>query len=384
MPGLYLHVPFCAKICDYCDFRVLPTIPKLYEEYAQLVCMEIEIFEKRHPGCLNKVDTVYFGGGTPSILPPDILRRIVRFLSDMGIAFSKLKEFSMEFNPESCTDESVANALECGVRRFSLGIQSFHPELLLKIGRAHSVEQGLRSLKLLTSVQGVQVNADLMFDLPSQTVADFTEDLDRLTDFPLQHVSFYGLNIAERTRLAHRIARGEITVDDSVYEDMYCRGVELVGSKGFSRYEVSNFCKPHCESVHNKNYWDRGEYMGFGPGAHSYWDKTRFYAPEVYPRWKDFVKAGCPEKVFTVDTLSDEDIWTEMVWLSLRQASGLDLEMLRRLNIKLPENCYKKWLDKGYLECDENHLRLLDRGWIFMDSIVTDIISGYIPTWNIR
>lgn len=384
MQGFYLHVPFCAKICDYCDFQVLPSFSKLFEEYAQLVCEEIEFFEKRHPGCLNKIDTVYFGGGTPSILPPEILQRIVSFISDKGLRFSQLKEFSMEFNPESCTEESVENALSCGVKRISLGLQSLHPELLSKIGRSHSVEEGLRALKLLTSTQGIQVNADLMFDLPSQKVQDFLDDLDRLTDFPLHHVSFYGLNIAERTRLAHRISRGEITVDENLYEEMYCRGVELVTSKGFSRYEVSNFCKPHCESLHNMNYWNRGEYIGIGPGAHSYWNGKRFNAPEIYPRWREFVRNGCPEKGYTEDVLNGEDIWTEFVWLSLRQVSGIDLEKLSKMNVELPEKCYKKWLDKGFLVCDKNHLRLFGRGWIFMDSIVTDIISEYIPSWNIR
>jgi Coproporphyrinogen III oxidase and related Fe-S oxidoreductases len=250
---------------------------------------------------------------------------------------------------------------------------------LERIGRHHSVEDGIRALELLCMQPEVEVNGDLMFNLPGQSVEEFLEDLDYLASFPLDHVSFYGLTVADRTRLGHRIARDELYVDENLYGEMYLKGVDLLKERGFERYEVSNFCRADKWSVHNKNYWDRGEYIGFGPGAHSYFKGLRFHAPEIYPGWKKFVLNGMPKDLLCIDSLTPDDIWTERVWLSLRQNSGLNLEILRRDGIELKESSYSKWLKNGCLVKEGDTLRLVGNGWVVMDSIVTDVLNGYIP-----
>ena len=384
MFGIYIHVPFCAKICDYCDFRVMPASTRLFEEYTDLLEREIRAFAAAHPvshsassqNVLSQARTLYLGGGTPSILPGACLERIFAVLAECGVQVSKLDEVSMEFNPESCTEESVQTALACGVRRFSLGLQTFSQSLLDRIGRKHTVERGFEALRLLTSLPQAKVTGDLMFDLPGQTVDSFLNDVDRLSDFPLSHVSFYGLNVGERTRLGGRVSRGEETVDDSLYEPMYLGGVEIFEKKGFSRYEVSNFAKPGDESIHNMNYWNRGEYIGFGPGAHSFFNGRRFCAPEMYPRWRDYVKAGSPDSLLTYDELNDDDILTERVWLSLRQRSGLDLNALKSDGIVVSPEGYQPWVEKGFATIEKGVLALQGRGWIFMDSVVTDVLNA--------
>jgi oxygen-independent coproporphyrinogen-3 oxidase len=282
----------------------------------------------------------------------------------------------MEFNPESCTEESVRTALSCGVRRFSLGLQTFSQTLLDRIGRRHTVERGFEALRLLTSLPQAKVSADLMFDLPGQSVDSFLKDVDRLSDFPLGHLSFYGLNVGERTLLGGRVSRGEEKIDESLYEPMYLGGVEILEKKGFSRYEVSNFAKPGDESLHNMNYWNRGEFIGFGPGAHSYFDGRRFCAPEMYPRWRDYVNAGSPDASLTYDDLDENDILTERVWLSLRQRSGLDLNALAADGISVSPDGYEPWIKKGFATLDGRILKLVGRGWIFMDSVVTDVLNA--------
>ena len=252
MFGIYIHVPFCAKICDYCDFRVMPANARLFEEYVGLLEREIRAFAAAHPvfaaahpvlhsgspqNVLSQARTLYLGGGTPSILPSACLERIFAVLGECGVRVDALDEVSMEFNPESCTEESVRTALSCGVRRFSLGLQTFSQTLLDRIG-------GVEALRLLTSLPQAKVSADLMFDLPGQSVDSFLKDVDRLSDFPLGHLSFYGLNVGERTLLGGRVSRGEEKIDESLYEPMYLGGVEILEKKGFSRYEVSNFAKP--------------------------------------------------------------------------------------------------------------------------------------------
>ena len=376
MFGIYIHVPFCAKICDYCDFHVMPANARLFEEYAGLLEREIHVFDEVHRGALSQARTLYLGGGTPSILPEPCLERIFAVLEACGVRVRELDEVSMEFNPESCTEESMETALSHGVRRFSLGLQTFSQQLLNRIGRRHTVERGFEALRLLTSFSQVNVSADLMFDLPGQSVDSFLSDVDRLSDFPLGHLSFYGLNVGERTLLGGRVARGEEKVDDDLYEPMYLGGVEILEKKGFLRYEVSNFAKPGDESLHNMNYWNRGEYIGFGPGAHSFFDGRRFCAPEVYPRWRYYVNAGSPDALLTYDELDKDDVLTERVWLSLRQRSGLDLNKLAAEGAVISPDGYEPWVEKGFATVENGVLKLVGRGWIFMDSIVTDVLNA--------
>lgn len=378
---VYLHIPFCKKVCDYCDFRVMPAQARLFGEFTDIVCKQIVCFESAYPGLLKTAETLYLGGGTPSALPPAYLRRIFESLASVGIDTGRLREVSMEFNPESTNECTVESALSLGVNRVSLGLQTFDADLLKLVGRSHSVEAGLKALRLLTSVPDLQVNADLMFDLPGQTVEGFLADVDRLSDFLLNHVSFYGLNVSPRSRLGHRVSRGELSVNEDLYEPMYMGGVEILERKGFRRYEVSNFAKTGFESAHNRNYWDRGEYAGFGPGAHSYIDGVRFYAPEIYPRWKDYVLTGCPTSALTVDRLNRDDELMELIWLSLRQEKGLLFDDLRALGIDNPESralaCVDKWGCKDFVIKKDGKLRLKGRGWIFMDEIVTDLANVY-------
>lgn len=354
----------------------MPANARLFEEYAGLLEREIHVFDEVHRGAFSQARTLYLGGGTPSILPEPCLERIFAVLEACGVRVRELDEVSMEFNPESCTEESMETALSHGVRRFSLGLQTFSQQLLNRIGRRHTVERGFEALRLLTSFSQVKVSADLMFDLPGQSVDSFLSDVDRLSDFPLGHLSFYGLNVGERTLLGGRVARGEEKVDDDLYEPMYLGGVEILEKKGFLRYEVSNFAKPGDESLHNMNYWNRGEYIGFGPGAHSFFDGRRFCAPEVYPRWRDYVNAGSPDASLTYDDLDKDDILTERVWLSLRQRSGLDLNKLAAEGAVISPDGYEPWVKKGFATLEGGFLKLVGRGWIFMDSIVTDVLNA--------
>ena len=378
---VYLHIPFCQKVCDYCDFRVLPAQPRFYKNFVSFLCRQIRSFDRENPGLLSTAKTLYLGGGTPSMLPADCLREIFECLESVSVDVRGMSEVSMEFNPESTTEDSVAAALEMGVNRISLGLQTFDSELLKLIGRSHSVERGVSALRLLTSVSQLQVNADLMFSLPKQTVAGFLADVETLSDYPVSHISFYGLNVSERSRLGHRVARGELSIDEDLYEPMYLGGVEILQRKGFSRYEVSNFARRGFESAHNQNYWNRGEYVGFGPGAHSFLGNTRFFAPEIYPRWCDYVESGCPRDVLTVDELSLEDKIMEYIWLSLRQEKGLSFAGLRQFGIEDAEvrakSVLNKWDCKEFVINSDGIVRLKGRGWVFMDEIVTDLANVY-------
>lgn len=384
MLGVYIHVPFCKKVCDYCDFKVMPIQHTLFDEYTELLCAEIVAFEQKFPNVLAKAKTLYFGGGTPSTLPMHCLQQIFDCLHNAHV--HNICETTMEFNPESTNVNLVNFVRSLGVNRISLGVQSFDSKLLTLVGRLHTNKSSLDALNTLVNCDGLQVSADLMFNLPTQSVARFLEDVDKLSDFNLKHISFYGLNISPKSLLGQHIAKGKLAIDENLYEPMYLGGVKILESKGFFRYEVSNFAKIGFESLHNKNYWERGEYIGFGPSAHSFFGGKRFFAPEMYAKWRTYVQKGSPQNALTVDILNKDSQIMEFLWLSLRQAHGINLNELKKINVSIDMRVVKKWKEKGFLSVEtitENKnsvtfIKLIDRGWIFMDDIVTDFANAII------
>lgn len=376
MLGLYIHVPFCAKICDYCDFHAFSAPEWLQLEYLDLVSREMSAFADSHPGAFSRVETLYIGGGTPSVLSEEALARLFAIIADCGVDFRALKEATMEFNPESCDEGRVSVALGSGITRASLGLQTLRGDLLRRVGRQHDVATGMSALELLTSRKGLRVNADLMFDLPGQTLGDMLADVDWLTDRPLGHVSFYGLKVDPTRRLGRRIARGEESVDEDLYAEMYLRGVEMLEKKGFLRYETSNFARKGEESLHNLNYWQRGEYLAFGPSAHGFFEGVRFSLPERYAPWREYVKNGCPESALSLDPVGPEDEVAELIQLSLRTKYGMPLETLKNKGYAIAPEAIERWVSRGYLECVQGVIRLVGEGWLFMDSVVLDLYAN--------
>lgn len=375
MLGLYIHVPFCKKICDYCDFHAFPAPEWLQLEYLKLLECEVSTFAGRHPGVLESVGTLYVGGGTPSSLSPERMAEFFAIFSRAGLDFGHLKEATFEFNPESCDEERLSVAQESGITRASLGLQSLNQALLERVGRHHDVETGMRALDLLLSRPGLRVNADLMFNLPGQGLGDVISDLEWLTARNPGHISLYGLKIDPSRRLGMRIAKGLETVDEGLYADMYQESVALLESRGYLRYETSNFAREGEESLHNLNYWRRGEYLAFGPSAHGFYQGVRFYAPERYAKWRNYVKSGCPEGGLTFDPLGPQESAAEYIQLSLRTKYGMSLEALKNMGCTIPPEVISRWVSRGYLESSDGMLRLVGKGWLFMDSVVLDLYS---------
>ena len=382
MLGLYIHVPFCAKICDYCDFHAFSAPEWLQLEYLKLISREMTVFAERHPGVFSRVETLYIGGGTPSVLSPERLAKLFGIVAGAGVNMGALKEATMEFNPESCDAERISVAQESGITRASLGLQTLSDDLLSRVGRRHDVATGRQALDLLLSQRGLRVNADLMFNLPGQGIDDMLSDIDWLTDRPLGHVSFYGLKVDPTRRLGKRIAKGEESVDEDLYADMYLRGVEKLESRGFLRYETSNFARVGEESLHNLNYWRRGEYLAFGPSAHGYFGGVRFSAPEKYAPWREYVKGGCPDCALMLDKLSPEDEIAEIIQLSLRTKYGLTLDALKERGVAIAPQAIERWISRGYLEQAQGVIRLVGEGWLFMDTVVLDLYSNCTPSVN--
>jgi oxygen-independent coproporphyrinogen-3 oxidase len=321
------------------------------------------------------IDTIFFGGGTPSLLAPDFMEAIVgrmRALYDL----SAVREMSLECNPSSLKKEKLDLYHGLGFNRASVGIQSFHADELARLGRVHTVETAHQALATVKADGRFQYSGDLIFGVPGQTGERFLESLNALLAYQPDHISFYGLTIEEGTEFARQKAAGILSMPaDEIYNDMYRSGAALLGEAGYRRYEVSNFCRPGKSSRHNQGYWNGAEYLSFGPGAHGYCAGRRTVSPRSFEEYLAWGGAGFPDSGCVIEILTSGDRLLEAVMLGLRQDAGMDLASLQGLGWDLPESAYAKWVRAGMLEKASGALRLVDEGWLLLDEISADLAA---------
>ncbi|MDB5102824.1 MAG: oxygen-independent coproporphyrinogen oxidase [Fibrobacteres bacterium] len=374
---LYVHVPFCEKKCHYCDFASweLPAVQQ--RRWTEIILKELAARAPMAQG--RPVDTVFFGGGTPSLLATEFLERIlaeIRSLYDL----SRMREMSIECNPSSLKKDKLDLYHRLGFTRMSIGIQSFHADELTRLGRVHTPETARLALETVGADGRFQFSGDLIFGVPGQTEAAFLASLAALLEYDTDHVSFYGLTIEDGTEFAKQQASGALIMpEDGIYNGMYTAGVELLRSRGYERYEVSNFSKPGRPSLHNQGYWNGVEYLAFGPGAHSFFSGIRAVSPrsfEGYLEWgaRGFDDASCVREELTV-----ENLFSEAVLLGLRQADGVDLDRIRGLGYVFPPEVLAKWEKVGMLAREGRVIRLIDEGWLFLDEISSDLLARANP-----
>ena len=347
--GLYIHIPFCKSKCLYCDFvSASGKSPAEIEAYVDSVIISMDKYRKTVGEYL--FPTVFFGGGTPSYIDSN---HICRILKEARKCFriSENAEITLECNPESLTEEKVKDYLSAGVNRFSLGLQSSDNSLLKEIGRVHTYNDFLKALSILRSLNVTNINADIMLSLPSQTVKDAQKTVIELINLDVPHLSVYSLKLEENTPLYKTTAPADEVLSAAMFEATY----NILTSKGYSRYEVSNFSKKGYECRHNINYWKRGEYLGLGTAAHSFLNEHRFDGAE-----------------YSEDVSQDAEF--EYIMLNLRLSEGLDLESFRKLF-----NCdfllkYQKQLKKysGCFSLSSRNVFLNYRGFEIMNLILTD------------
>jgi putative oxygen-independent coproporphyrinogen III oxidase len=370
---LYVHVPFCEKKCHYCDFASweLPAVQQ--RRWTEVILKELAVRAPLAQG--RPVDTIFFGGGTPSLLATEFLERIVmdiRSLYDL----SRLREMSIECNPSSLKKDKLDLYHRLGFTRMSIGIQSFHADELVRLGRVHTPETARQALETVGADGRFQFSGDLIFGVPGQTEASFLSSLSSLLDYGTDHVSFYGLTIEDGTEFAKQKASGALIMpEDGIYNGMYTAGVELLRSHGYERYEVSNFSKPGRPSLHNQGYWNGAEYLAFGPGAHSFFGNKRAVSPRSFEAYLEWGSGGFDAAVCAEEELTEENLVSETVLLGLRQSSGVDLSRLREQGFILPPEALAKWTKVGMMAREGDVIRLVDEGWLFLDEIGSDLLA---------
>lgn len=374
MAGLYLHIPFCTQRCTYCDFYFVTTQTS-HASFVEAMCTEIahyaQTYAEREP-----IDTVYLGGGTPSLLQHDEVFRLLDTVREHFDA-SAVRETTFELNPEDADLDYLRGLRQLGVDRLSIGIQSFYADDLAFMNRSHTPEEAERIVPLAREAGFDNFSVDLIFGLPEQPFEYWAANLEKAVRLEVPHLSTYGLTVEPRTVLANRVKRGLVTpVDDDAMTERYRFTMDYLRARGYEHYEVSSFARPGARAVHNQAYWTHANYLGFGPSAHSFWWKGL-----PARRWSNVRNLRRYEALLLQhqlpleerDALGLDALANEYLLLRLRTADGLDLDrLLTRYGVDL---LYEKgdeveWMaQEGYLAHRDGHLRLTDAGFAVCDAI---------------
>ena len=317
--GLYVHIPFCRAKCSYCAFVSQVCDPSVQHSYVAALCREITAAG----GDFSvPVDTVFFGGGTPTLLPAADLARILQAIRET-FSLADDAEISLEANPGTVDVAGLKALRQAGFNRLSLGVQSFDDQVLRGIGRIHRAAEAVQAVGMARSAGFENISMDLMFGLPRQSVNSWRETLARTVSLAPDHISAYGLKLEEETPLAARVASGQVALPaEGDEEAMYDWLNEFLPQQGLARYEISNYARPGRECRHNLKYWRYRPYRGFGVAAHSFDGMARFANTEELSRYIARMTAGESAEEFR-ETLADPDRMAEYVFLALRTTAGL-------------------------------------------------------------
>ncbi|QQC73433.1 oxygen-independent coproporphyrinogen III oxidase [Lactococcus garvieae] len=315
----YVHIPFCSHICYYCDFAKVLMTGQPVEAYIDELLKEYDSYD------ISSLKTLYIGGGTPSVLPADQLEKLLTHLTKK-LDLEELEEFTVEANPSDLTDEVLAVLANSPVNRISLGVQSFDDKLLKKIGRTHAEAQVYSSIERLRAAGFENITIDLIYGLPNQTMEMVERDVQKFLELDLPHVALYSLILEDHTIFMNRQRRGRLRLpSDDRNADMYEYIIEMLTSKGYSHYEVSNFGKIGYESKHNMTYWDNAEYYGIGAGASGYLDGIRYKNHGPVHHYLREENKRVNEEVLTRKQRIEEEMF-----LGLRKKNGVSIERFHK------------------------------------------------------
>lgn len=373
--GMYIHIPFCSRKCDYCDFVSFSMDKQAQQMYLEALFTEIDQLKTNFYG--RTFDTIYIGGGTPSIMYEGFYSALSRKLFS-SFNFADKIEFTIEVNPGSFTKEKFMEYVQSGVNRISVGVQCIDSHVLVNHGRFQKFEDVKATFKMLKDAEFPNISGDVMLGLPGQTTSMVLKTVKFLIKNRCKHISTYALQIEKHTLLYDKMQRGKLRpVKDAKQVATYNKVVALLQKNGFKRYEVSNFARPGFESRHNKKYWDETNYLGLGVSAHSFIDGYRYYNTKRLDTYLDAMQDG-KSAVYKREYISDAERREERIMLSLRTAEGLDLD---QFNQDFHEDLLhsrgaqiKQMVNSGMLEVVDNHLRVTDKYFYLSNSIILELV----------
>ena len=357
MAGLYIHIPFCKKRCLYCDFFSTTQLERR-EEYVQAVLRELE---QRKDEAGEPIRTIYIGGGTPSTLSIELTTAINQLITSYQPA-----EYTIEVNPGDVTKEYLQGLRSLGLNRLSMGVQSFQDELLQLIGRRHNARQAIEAVKIAQEAGFDNISIDLMYALPTQTMEQWSADIEAALSLGIQHVSCYGLMYEEGTALTKMLEEGQIeAIDEDTENAMYDMLCDYLQQAGFVHYEVSNFALPGYEAKHNSAYWDHTPYIGIGAGAHSFIPPVRSWNPSDLNAYISGITAQNLQR--ENETLTEDDLYNERMMLGLRTNRGVAKSLIRK--------DISAYIANGLLrETEDGHIVATRQGIHILNRIIEDLM----------
>ena len=366
---IYVHVPFCARRCAYCDFAIAVRAHVPVDEYVDALERELTVRLGTAPAPDGRppIDTLYFGGGTPSRLGGAGVARAAETLS-RWFAWDDAAEVTLEVNPDDVTPDAARAWRAAGVTRASIGSQTFDPAALAWMRRGHSAEQVERAAADLRASGIDELSLDLIFALPDAVTRDWPADLGRALALAPTHLSLYGLTVEPGTPLGRWTARGDVReADEDRYADEFTAAHALLTAAGYEHYEVSNFARPGRRARHNSAYWRGVPYLGLGPSAHGFDGRRRRWNASAYAEWARTVAAG-QDPIAGDEAIDGDAAAAEMVYLGLRTRDGLVLASGEAERTG-------RWVDAGWGELDGDRLRLTAAGWLRLDSLAADLTA---------
>ncbi|NOZ04453.1 MAG: radical SAM family heme chaperone HemW [FCB group bacterium] len=376
--GIYLHIPFCRTKCIYCDFYSLPGRDEAIPRFVKTIVEEINRCPVDTGGWV--FDTLFIGGGTPSILEPKQVEMILQALS-RRFDISGLREITIEANPGEAPEEKLRAFLSLGINRLSLGVQSLEPDLLRFLTRIHDAEAVYTTFRSARKAGFDNINCDLIFAIPGQTIHNWESDLKRITNLGPEHLSIYSLTVEEGTRLHRLVNSGAVAMPtDEESVNRFYSTMEFLAERGFHPYEISNYAVNGKECRHNLHYWTNDPYLGFGPSAHSYDGRQRWRnIPDLDYYMEQIESHQSP--VIDRYTLSPREKINEILGFGIRMSEGANLALIPdkyrvRVNTMLDE-ILEKW--EGYLKRENDRLFLTRKGLSFADAIAVDLMLDENP-----
>jgi len=367
LPGLYIHIPFCLRKCAYCGFYSI-TDRSLIPDYLAALRREMALYR----GWAASFDTLYIGGGTPSILPEGDLEGLI---ADIRTAFTIATdaEITVEANPADITESLLASLRRFGVNRLNIGIQSFNDGILAFLGRRHNQKQAEEAIAAARRAGIENIGIDLIYGVPGQSMDVWLSTLRAAVALTPDHLSCYQLTLEEGTPLAERCSRGEVVLpEEAVQADFFCNTSKFLEENSYLHYEVSNFARPGRESRHNGKYWNHTHYLGLGPAAHSFDGRRRWWNHRSVKTYRENLAAG-KTPVIDSELLTDEQLRLEALFLGFRTRKGVDLEgYQRRYHFDLlteKGKMIRYLIDEGLAEIRDGFLRPTRNGMAVADSL---------------
>ena len=372
MSGIYIHIPFCKQQCHYCDFHFSTSL-KTKEDLLNALVHEMKIQSSFLAG--TKIRTIYFGGGTPSLLSQNEIKALFEALNQ-SYELDNVEEITIEANPDDLTEQKVKELKNTPVNRFSIGVQSFQARDLEYMNRAHNVHQAHDSIKRVQDAGWDNITVDLIYGTPTLSHEQWQENMQTVIDINVPHLSAYGLTVEEKTPLYHSIKKGkQLPLDEEKSKIQFEMLMDFIPKNGLEQYEISNFANKGYEAKHNGSYWTDEKYLGLGPSAHSFDGERRIWNISNNISYINSIKKGQLNNNFEV--LSQEQRFNEYVLTSLRTKKGCDLDYVKSRFSPFLVNflifSIKKWLKNGEIEQNGEFLVLTKKGKLVADWVASEL-----------